>query len=251
LRFKSSGGYLYEEEQKMYDYTAGIFVRSKDEEMTKQFLDKGDFLIKFNDAWLGKLSTADLSMSHDEYTKSTWDLSEYIPLLHIVSLEGHGFTIRILHDRKVKFTFNTPFALEEMMFLVVGFDFYGDEYMEYVMKRFTTGIKNAKIDEKVNKEAKKRMQKPDFSQKVFAELDRETLKEFKLFGFSEDICRKLSNILSVGNFQRKGYKPELIILEFLACLELDNLNFVEHNYVLKEKFSFDVIAHGEKYTKRF
>ena len=235
----------------MYGFTAGIFVLSKYKETIEQFLNEEEFLIKFNDTWLGKLSTVDSSRDYDDYTESTLNLSEYIPLLHIVSLEGSCFMIRILHERKVKLHFDIPFELEKMMFSIVGFQLYGDGYMKYAIEKIIDGIKNAEIDEKINKEVKRRMRQPDFSKRVFGEFDKDTLKEFKLFGFSEEICKKLSNILTIRNLQKKSYKCEQLIIEFLEQLGLDNLNFVEHSYVLKEKFSFDVIAHGGKYTKRF
>jgi len=140
--------------------------------------------------------------------------------------------------------------VERILFHKIGVEFYGEKYVSYLEKSVETGVRDMKYEQKIIREFKRRIQNPKILLAIFSDLDREALKMFQLFGFSEEICNELSSILSVKNF-RKDWDGRRMIQELLDCLNLDNLKFIEHKYVSRKKHLFDVIAYGRQYAKRF
>jgi len=101
----------------MSDFSAGFFFLSKNKDKIYPYMNQGEVLIQYNETWVGKLSSSDLSTN---YQPQDITLSNEVPMLHIIHAEDHGFFLRILHECAVVFEFDISYEVGTELYTEIG-----------------------------------------------------------------------------------------------------------------------------------
>ncbi|GLC83286.1 hypothetical protein [Lacrimispora brassicae] len=219
----------------MSEFSSGIMIQTCHKENVLKYMEKNTYLIQLNDLWLCRLSESDLCnhISEADYSEAVLNLSEHIPLMHIVNAEDHGFELGILHRKKLAFTFGINYGVESEFVFQLGQQLYGEEYMDRlfddeVMKNIEreTQKHSAEVEERI--------------QSFFSGIGAEQIKQFQLFGFQQDVCERIQHILTYPNYQKDklGYR---MIRELYAAIGIDEFCFVSHYYISKNEENFIIV----------
>lgn len=219
----------------MSDFSSGILIRPAHKEIALKYLEDDTYLIKLNDAWLCRLSGNDFcDMTEENYSEAVLNLSAHIPLMHIMSAEDHGFELGILHNKKLVFHFRVDYGVESEFASYIGSELYGNDYLKVM------------CDQEVIKRIQSEVQKhyhviEERVESFFSGIGEDEVKQFGLFGFHQDDCTKIQNILTLSNYEKDemGYQ---MIKELLAVLGLEEFSFVSYNYVNPDEGIFDVLS---------
>lgn len=218
----------------MSDFSSGILMNESFKELAKQYSEENTYLIKLDDGWLCRLSENDFcEMVAENYSEAVLNLSVQIPLLHIISAEDHGFELCILFHKKVVFHFQVNYGAENEFAFHIGTELYGDEYMDVVL--------DSKVQAHINNEVLRRY--PEVEETIasyFSEINQEGIEQFKLFGFDNEICNKIQNLLTVNNYN-KDKRGHQMINELLSVLKLSRFSFVSYNYVNPDEGIFEIL----------
>lgn len=208
----------------MSDFSAGFFTVNENKEKIYPYLTKNEFLIQYNEAWVGKLSPADMETDY-QHQPQTIELSKEVPLLHVVNAEDHGFYMRILHEGEIGFSFEVSYDIRENVFEEVSYELYGDDRWDIML---TDGDKM----KEANEATEKRIQDENIIETTvatyFANINDDNLKIFEIFGFDEETIRNIKNILTVENCIDNSHK---MVDNLLDCLGLKQFSFVSYKYV--------------------
>jgi hypothetical protein len=190
----------------MSDFSAAIIIRAEHEAIALEYLDD-DFLIRLNKNWLCRLSANDEinMMDISKYSKTVLNLSEQIPLMHVVHPEDHGFEMCILHKRNMICHFGVSY-----------------EFGELDMKK-----------------------SPEFAERMgIGRFIEDEFKQFKLFGFDDKACAKILASFNELDMNDLELKIDAVSNLF-SVLGIEEFSFVSHHYVNSDKEQgtthFDVI----------
>lgn len=202
----------------MSDFSAGFFTINENKEKIYPYLIEGEYLIQYNEDWVGKLSPGDWETS---YQPQTLALSKQVPLLHVMHAEDHGFYLRILHEEEVKFQFEISYEVGADLYTKVGNELYGKNWWR------DADNKDERY-ERVREEWAKQLEQQGILDDFFSHINLESLKAFRLFGISEDMLMEINEILTIKNCAKDSHE---MVYSLLDCVGLKQFDFVAHNYV--------------------
>ena len=215
----------------MSDFSSGFFMLSENKEKVPPYLARNEWFIQLNEKWIGKLSPMDTST---EYQPQTLALSKEVPLLHLIHAEEHGFLIRILHERDVKFHFDISYDIGVELYTEIGNELYGDHWWRDVKTR-------DERNQRTREEWSKRLENQGMLDAFFSNLNLEKLETFQLFGVNKENLLKASKILTIKNCAKDSLG---MVYDLLDCLGLKEFYFVAHHYVSKlGSAKFTVLNH--------
>lgn len=219
----------------MSDFSSGIMINETFKELAKKYSEENTYLIKLDDAWLCRLSENDFcEMVAESYSEAVLNLSNHIPLMHIINAEDHGFELSILHNKKVCFHFQVNYDVENEFAFAIGEELYGDEYMDLIF--------DTEVQENINNEVLRRhCEIEETIESFFSEINQDSIMQFKLFGFDNDICNKVKNILTVNNYKKDKCGHQMID-ELLSVLMLSKFSFVSFDYVNPNEGIFEIVG---------
>lgn len=212
----------------MSEFSSGIMIQTCHKDIALNYMGNKTYLIQLNDYWLCRLSEND-----DDYSEKVLNLSEHIPLLHVINAEDHCFILHILYHKKNYFSFSILYYFETEFAFDLVEKLYGYTYIDQMRTDDHDALDN-KIDEEIEKH---RDEIKEEIQSFFSEINAEQINKFRLFGFSQNVCEKLLQILTYQNYQKDGSGHKMIY-EFLAAIRLENFVFISYNYVTSSKEDF-------------
>ena len=203
----------------MSDFSAGLFTLSQYKEEVYPFLLEDELLIQYNEKWIGKLSSGDLST---DYPPKTMELIKKLPFLHIMNGEDHNFFMRVLHEGEVKCQFDLPYDIEGHLYGRIAYEIYGENCWDIIMNSLDKS-------EHVVKETTKYMKENKILETVFSKAcSNLDMKIFSLFNINDEMLDKIKLILTPDNYIQDRHS---MIYDFLDCLGLDGFSFVSLDYL--------------------
>ena len=217
----------------MSDFSAGIFILYKDKDKVFPFLTEGEFFIQYNAQWAGKLSPLDTGY---DLPPQTMALSKETPLLHIIHAEDHGFSMRIIHNAAVTFTFEMPYMAQAELAHEIGNELFGEAW-------FLDTDKAPERYRQADVEAAKRLKEQGIPGIYFTPNHEESLRAFQVFGIGDETIQNLRSLLNVENFKKDAHE---MIYAALDALGLTQFSFVAHDYVSgdDDRFVFLTLRRG-------
>jgi hypothetical protein len=191
----------------MSNFSAGIMLKAEHEAVALEYMEDNVFLIRLNSNWLCRLSANDESsmMNIAKYSKAVLDLSERIPLMHVVHPEDHCFGLCILHESELVCRFGVSYEFDE----------------------FDMG------------------ECPEMANPMgFGRFIEDEFKQFKLFGFSDNDCARMFASFTEADMSDYENKTESV-RQLFSILGIEEFEFVSHHYASSDKkrgeTHFDVI----------
>ena len=219
----------------MSEFSSGIMIRICHKDIALKYMEDNTYLIQLNDFWLCRLSENDFSnhLSERNYSEAVLNLSEHIPLMHIVNAEDHGFGLGILHHKNLVFNFGVDYGVEAEFAFQIGQELYGDEYM--------FKLHDAEVIKHIQRETKNRFAEVEEKIKsFFSEIDAEQIGHFSLFSFQQEVCDRIQHILTYQNHQIDKIGHQMI-QELYAAIRLEEFCFVSHSYVSENREVFKIV----------
>ena len=202
----------------MSDFSAGFFTKNESKEKIYPYLMEGEFLIQYNEEWVGKLSPEDWGPG---YQPQTLALSKQVPLLHVMHAEDHGFYLRILHEEEVKFQFEISYEVGADLYTKVGNELYGKSWWQDADNR-------DERYERVREEWAIQLEQQGILDDFFSNINLESLKAFRLFGISEETLLEIKEILTIKNCAKDSHA---MVYSLLDSIGLKQFSFVSYKYV--------------------
>ena len=193
----------------MSDFSAAIMLRAEHEAIALEHMEDNVFLIRLNANWLCRLSANDeiSIMNIEKYSKAVLDLSDRIPLMHVIHPEDHCFALCILYKREVvcRFGVSYEFEMDE-----IDWDEFPELPGAMGFGRFVKG----------------------------------EFENFKLFGFDDSDCAKMFATFTEVDMSDFRNKFESV-RQLFSILGINEFSFVSHYYASSDKergeTHFDVI----------
>jgi len=217
----------------MSEFSSGTVVKLQNKDKVLANLTEQEYLIDLQNSWLCKVSVHDMN---DNYMEINRNLSNEVPLLHIIHAEDHGFYCCIYYQQKPLFTLAISYELEGNFDMQIGNELYGDDYAERAY------IKREKeIFQKVSEEKKRRSHELEAQKKnIFTEIDKDRINQFTLFDIGEEDIQKLQKIITMETYEKDGWGRQLVN-EFLDALNLNEFEWISFHYVCKDPEHFNII----------
>ena len=202
----------------MSDFSVGFFTTNENKDKVYPYLIKNDLFIQFNEAWVGKLSIMDWDLQPQPQNLA---LSKEVPLLYVMHAEDHGFSLKILHEEAVKFSFDISYEVGEELYTEIGIGLYGNDWWQDESKR-------DERHKQIKEEWVKQLEQQGILDEFFSNINLDSLKVFHLFGISTEKIVEMNNILSVKNFADDSHG---MVYALLDCLGLTFFSFVSYDYM--------------------
>lgn len=181
----------------MSDFSGAVMLRAEHKDTALEYMEDNVFLIQLNDNWICRLSENDDSsmMNIAKYSKAVLDLSEEIPLMHVMHPEDHCFGLCILHKSELMCRFGVSYEMDE-----------------------------SEMEEC-----------PELSESMgFGRFVKDEFEQFKLFGFDDNDCAKMYDIFTEVDMSDWKTKSESV-RQLFSILGIENFSFVSHHYVSSDK----------------
>ena len=223
----------------MSDFSCGILIGNNHKDLAVNYMEPDTFLIKLNDEWLCRLSENDSKeIVLENYSQAVLDMSAQIPLLHIQHSEDYGFDMGVLHNGELVFRFGIEYAIESSFAFEVGDKLYED--VDYVLV-----MDKPEVVERVKREVSARCHEIDEKiSRSFASVNDNNIKQFNLFGFDDERCSKIRNLLTEANYKKDDGLGFQMIQDLLAIIGLENFYFVSHRYACLGDNDFEIVEKG-------